>query len=430
MGSGRMKGSSMQEGSVDLRPFFSFVWKKKIPIGLGGLALGVIAFLYTYLLPPVWRAATVILLPQPMSGSSLPSAAAVLGSDADPLAIIQGIIQSHPAQKYVSEQTGMSVPEVLSQVAVTTNGPNQQVMVTFDDRRKAYALKVVQSVLDILTELSGKTDVSQAATQARYYEEAVHKKAKDLADAEAAVLKFQQQTITAPDPSTPFSGTGYTRRLRDNEFDLQSTKQAIDVAKKQAALQGSSSSAVPTALTANQRWFRKLTDLQYELGVLDTRLGPQAPEVVAKQKEINVTKSQLQSQIAKELTSINEKLDPNMASLEAKRLLLQYQHDLLLKMSNIAPKEAVDFQRLVREALAQADLYKDIRGRYETARIQAQVERAKWSVLAEPYILEGATNKTFVRNILLGVLLGLLATSLLLYRKQVLRLRSGAVAEA
>jgi uncharacterized protein involved in exopolysaccharide biosynthesis len=152
--------------------------------------------------------------------------------------------------------------------------------------------------------------------------------------------------------------------------------------------------------------------------------------VVAKQKEINVTKSQLQSQIAKELTSINEKLDPNMASLEAKRLLLQYQHDLLLKMSNIAPKEAVDFQRLVREALAQADLYKDIRGRYETARIQAQVERAKWSVLAEPYILEGATNKTFVRNILLGVLLGLLATSLLLYRKQVLRLRSGAVAEA
>ena len=420
----------MQEGSVDLRPFFSFVWKKKIPIGLGGLALGIIAFLYTYLLPPVWRAATVILLPQPTSGSSLPSAASVLGSDADPLAIIQGIIQSHPAQKYVSEQTGLSVPEVLSRVAVTTNGPNQQVMVTFDDPRKKFALKVVQSVLDILTELSGKTDVSQAATQARYYEEAVHKKEKDLAEAEAAVLKFQQHTITAPDPSTPFSGIGYTRRLRDNEFDLQSTVQAIDVAKKQAALQGNSSNNVPTALTSNQRWFSKLTDLQYELGVLDTRLGPQAPEVIAKQKEIDVTKSQLQSQIAKELTSINEKLDPNMASLEAKRLLLQYQHDLLLKMSNIAPKEAVDFQKLVREALAQADLYKDIRGRYETARIQAQVERAKWSVLAEPYILEGATNKTFVRNILLGVLLGLLGTSLFLYRKQVLRLRSSAVAEA
>jgi uncharacterized protein involved in exopolysaccharide biosynthesis len=407
----------MQEGSVDLRPFFSFIWKKKIPVGLIGLAVAIIALLYTVVVPPIWRAATVILLPLPTSSSSLPSAASVLGSDADPLAIIQGIIQSHPAQRYVADQSGMSVGEVLNRVAVTTNGPNQQVMVTFDDSRKKYALKVVQSVLDILTDLSGKTDVSQAATQAKYYEQAVHQKAQDLAEAEDRVLKFQEKTITAPDPSTPFSGIGYTRRLLDNEFDLKSVTQSIAVAKKQAEQQGKSNADIPSALASSGRWRSKIVDLQYNLSVAETKFGPEAPEVISIKKEIDVTKAQLQSEIAKELISINEQLDPNVASLEAKRLLLEFQHDYLVKMSNIAPKEAVDFQRLVREALAQADLYKDIRARYESARIQAQVERAKWSVLAEPYVLESPTNKTYVRNVFLGFLLGLVAGSILLYRR-------------
>jgi uncharacterized protein involved in exopolysaccharide biosynthesis len=420
----------MQEGSVDLRPFFTFVWKAKLPIALVGLLLAGLNLLVTIVSPAVWRASVVILLPLPTGGGSISSASSILGSDADPLAILQGIIQSYPAQKYVSEKTGLSMGEVMSKIAVTTDGPKQQVMISYDDTRKKFGLGVVQSTLDVLTELSGKTDVSQAATQAKYYEAAVKQKAKDLKTAEDKVLAFQQSTITAPDPSSPFSGSGYTRRLRDLEFDLKSTVQQIEVAKKEAEKQGKSSVDVPTAMQSSIRWRSRIVELQYNLSVAETKLGPLAPEVVALRKQIDVTRQRLQNEITKELTSINKNLDPAVALLESKRLLLEYQREYLVKMSNIAPREAVDFQRLVREALAQADLYKDIRTRYETARIQAQVERAKWSVLAEPYIQPGPTNKAYVRNTLLGFLVGIVGAAAFFFRRYAKDQRTSLPVEA
>lgn len=406
----------MDEESLDLRPFYAHLWSHRWKAALWGLLGALVAGAVTYTVPPVWRSKAVLLLPIPSADLGALSALGSLTGDSDPLFVLQGILQSYPAQKHVGDTMGLTTTEVGDLLAVTTDGSRQQLSIAVDHADSKFGTKMVQSSLDILYKLSADTDLSLAAKQARLYGEAVERQEKLVREVEDQTLAFQKGSLTAPDPSSPYSGLTYMRRLQDTELQLGTVERQLAVAKDEAEKQASADAQVPSALVANQKWRDKLVQLEYDLQVAETRLGPMAPEVVRLKREIEVAQKQIKQEIANEIRSVQQNINPKVAELEAQRLVLEWQRAEMVKYSDLAPKEALEFQRLVREAMARSEVLKELRLKYEAARVGAEVERVKYSVLAKPYVEPKPVNKTFIRNGLLGMFLGVMLAAMLRWR--------------
>ena len=165
----------------------------------------------------------------------------------------------------------------------------------------------------------------------------------------------------------------------------------------------------------NTKPFRyKLIQLQYNLDVAQTTLGPLAPKVVALKREIDVTRQTLNEEISRYLQSVDVNLDANIATLEATRLTTKYQLDIASELAESAPREAVELARLAREVVILGDVSTNLRSKWEEAKIAADVDQVKWSVLEGPFIEDVPTNKHFVRNTAIGAIIGFLIGSVIL----------------
>jgi uncharacterized protein involved in exopolysaccharide biosynthesis len=405
----------MEEGTVDLKPYFQAIWSRRFFVVIVALTAALIGLGITFALPTAWRARTVLLLPTAPDASAL--SIPFMNQEADPLLILQGIVQSYPAQQYIAKNNGLTETQVSNDLNVTTDSGRQQLSISYETTDREFGLKVVRSAIKILDELGARTELDIASSQARVLEQAVKDKTREVEDIEAQIRKFQETTVTAPDPSSPFAGLAYVQRLRAVQMDLGTVKRQLTVAREEASRQAQKSVSVPTALASNQKWRDRLVQMEYDLRLKETQLGPEAPEVVATRRQIDVTRRQLAQEIAQEMTAVQQSLDPRLAELEARRLLLEWQEEYLVKMADIAPKESEALQRLLREASVRTEVLKQVRTQFEQERIKARVERIKWGVLAEPYIEPKPTNKQFVRNTLLGGFLGILIAALVVVRR-------------
>lgn len=392
--------------SAELSPYFDAIKRNKWKIGASGAVFGVVFAVYTYVIPPVWRANTVLLLPAPNDPTT--SALAALGASSDPLAMLEGVVESYPAQVYIAEKCGVKLTDVSKLMMVTTDTPKQQVLISSEGTNKEKATKMVQAGLDITLRLSAETDLTRSSKQARLLEQAVKEQGKSVREAENAILKFQERTVTAPNPTLPFSDSNLIRRMKDLDLEIGKVTKQISVAKTQAERLANTAGDLPTALIASQKWRDKLLELEYQLKVAQNRFGPDHPDVIRIQQDIVTTKAQLDTEIQKERQSVENSLDVNTSGLEAQRQVLISQRADLMQQVKLAPKEAIEVQRLYQEALTRGEILKTIRIQYETARLGAEVERVKFSILAPPYIDPKPTNKAMVRNALLGVFFGMI----------------------
>jgi uncharacterized protein involved in exopolysaccharide biosynthesis len=106
-----------------------------------------------------------------------------------------------------------------------------------------------------------------------------------------------------------------------------------------------------------------------------------------------------------EQRSIDEGLNSTVAALEQQRLLLTFQVAETRQLANLAPDEAMALGRLYTEAKTLEQVLLGLRQRYETAKVDAQVQRVTWTVLETPYREDEPGNK---RPVLAGVVLFML----------------------
>jgi uncharacterized protein involved in exopolysaccharide biosynthesis len=149
-------------------------------------------------------------------------------------------------------------------------------------------------------------------------------------------------------------------------------------------------------------WQRKLTDIEYKLRVARTTFAEEHPEVVRLKRVEKETQEQFQSDVKKYMSSVNKNVDPTIATLEAKRMLLEYQVSQARKLAKVAPEEGMQLARYVAEVLTLRKVSTTLRGQYEQAKLEAEISKVRWNVLDPPYIERKPVNKRYRVPVLTG----------------------------
>lgn len=374
--------------------------------------LGAISMVvYTLFATPVYRAKASLLLVQ--SGSSAPSAAAqaamALGGagsgQAQQAGMLQGILASENALGLIATQAGIERDDLEKDLVVNFDAKQSVLSFSYDSAKPEIGVKVLRATIESLNQLNRDIGFSVAARQANLLKTSVSTAEKELKMSEEQLKEFAKKAETGSDAKDPSSSGFYLKQLRQAEFELGTIETSLAKAKS-VAMKSSALNLVPSGVIAIKPWQDKLAELQYQLQVAQQKYGPEAPEIVALQKTISVTKSQLNSETQKYISSVNEQIEPNLAQLEAKRLTADYQVKYWRRLAESAPDEALGLSRLGRQVALKSTTLAQLQEQYNRAKIESEVDRVRWSELDKPYFMKAPINKSKGKPAILGFILG------------------------
>jgi uncharacterized protein involved in exopolysaccharide biosynthesis len=372
---------------------------------VGALASALITALVIQVQRPIYRASASLVLPSSAAGGALSFAG--LTKSASPLSVLEGVARSGRVMRPVARQfnlTPLQLQEILrwgsdeagGQLLVAVNGPDK-------DR----AVAIVDAAVRQLRIVSQDVAVSLASNQAETLAGAVQAKEKDLRDAENQILAFTRRLQTAPDPSSPYSAAGYVARLKDIEIELGTVQRQLELTTRQAIRSAEATrDELPTGLPQRETWRNRLVEQEYEYRTAITQYGPEAYQVEQIKRQIDVTRRQLESEMQKYIQSVEQQIDANVASLLARQAILEYQKGQIERLADLAPAESVELQRLIREVQTRATLLAKVREQYESSKLESEVYRIPYAVLAPPQAEENPINKDIWRGAVIGGLAG------------------------
>jgi uncharacterized protein involved in exopolysaccharide biosynthesis len=402
--------SEQNTNEIDLRQFLEPLkgnGKVMLKYMIGGAGA---ALIFTLVSPPIWRANATILtvLPSDLTSSAGQSLASALSPNApDPLQVLEGVIMSRRSFDLIIKRTGIRRRDLENGFKTDRKGKQATITLSWEDKDKNKALAVVQGGVDGALMLQHEIGLSAAELQAKYLEESVKEQDAKLHVAESKVAEFETNMKAPVNPGDPASVGSYLKEKKELELQLGTVNASLKIARSQAKLM-QTMPELPTIIPSTKAFRDKLIDLEYQLHIAETTLGPMAPKVVALKEQIRVTKDTLNQEINRYLASVSNNLDPTIATLEAQKLTTTYQLQVVNELAVRAPTEAVELARLAREVVTLGTVSATLRGKWEEAKVAAKVDQVKWALLEPPYIEDLPTNKRYARNPFIGIVLGML----------------------
>lgn len=387
-------------------------WKHVL--GLAVLA-AILTIVYVTIRTPEYQARTVVLLVDQQPTMS--PVAQLLGQSEGLIDMLRGVVESKPTVDAVKAATGLSAEDARNYIKVKKEGEKKQLIITATDENKERALVAVKTALATLEDVNRRIGFSAASKQATFLEQAVADKRKELASAQREFADYQQRMKAPFDPSDVGSAVEPVKRLRELEFELDSTNRRLELARNQAANAAAAGLTIPTELPASSVWRPRVVQLDHDLHVAQIKLGPKAPEVVRLKRELAETIKRGQAEIAKDLQAVQKATTPEYADLLSKREVLQWQVASLKQIAATSPSEAVRLTSLYQNVQTLVTVLQALEARYEEARVNAQVDTVRWSILEQPYILDKPVNKSRTRPALLMAFLGALVGAVWASRK-------------
>lgn len=394
---------------VDIQAALRRSWRL---IALLAVVGAVVALVVTLLLPPIWEVHAALLLPDSQSSpsSAIAGVTASLGLEtkAHPLDVLNGILNSHSARATIASKTGTTVRDLEKELGSSVDTTRNILTITMRNHSRQKALDTTALAIRVLDRLARDLNTTRAGRQAALLRSEVERYSSLLVAADRKLLEFQRHMKTAPPSLQDPSASNYFRQLRDLEYKLAQTDRELQVARASALSSARKAVELPTGLPVAV-WRARILDLSYRLQVAQVSLGPREPSVVKLRAELDVARRQLRDEIANYIRSVNLGVDPSIASLAAARMLLSWQVDYTRAIANAAPDEAVELQRLLREQAVLDNVLSGIRADYAKAKIDADVDRVRFTILDQPYVLEdGPVNKRYVAFTAFGLLGGAL----------------------
>ncbi len=391
---------------VALSAAFAKIRAHKWPVlGLAALLAGAGA-LYTWRKAPTWQARSTLLLVVP-DPTRNPLALSLGVTQTSPLGVLQGVVKSRSGIDYVRKRTGIDREDLERWLEVQTDPTANQITIGATNKDKAMAIRMVATAIEGLTVLNRDVGFSTAQTQVRYLEGTIRERERELDQKQRAFVAFQRTLSVPIDPTKPETAGIPAQQLSQARFELGSIEKSLRVARAAASASAATLPRVPTTVPSINGWRTRLVQQEYDLRVLGIQLGPEAPDVVAKIQQIAITRKALQDETQRYLQSVTSNVDPRIAELEARRLVVADQVERLKPLAAKAPVEAVRLVQLYREATGAAAIVQTLREQYERARTEAQVDKVRWSVLDAPYLEDRPNNKNYWRNGALGAFVGL-----------------------
>ncbi|MCG9895587.1 MAG: hypothetical protein MH204_08950 [Fimbriimonadaceae bacterium] len=381
-------------------------WRLCAAIVAGSLAVGVALH---FLTPPTWRAVGTILIAQRDSAPGV--ASAIPGLAQDPIRILAGVLESERAKTNVSEALKIDY-EDLSYV-VRANPANGQITITKVDENREIAAQIVEKLIEQLGEIETEIGFTEADREARNLKTALEERRKVMADLELQVVAFMRSAKTSPDPDNPLAAQQYVTQLKDLQIQKASLEAQLEALKQNSIKLAQRGAKLPVDSTSDlSAWRRKLDDAVYQLNVLRISEGERSPSVMKAKETVRVAEAELQKQAARALQAANEGVDAQYLDVLARKVVVDSQIASLTPLVEKAPDEGLQLQRLRTQLDTAMGAVELAERKYETARLNADASRVKWSVLDQPYVERRPVNKSLFRTGVVFLLIGLALSAL------------------
>jgi uncharacterized protein involved in exopolysaccharide biosynthesis len=416
----------------ELPSLFSIVWeRRKLAFGIAG-AVVAIGLTYTLVIPPVWEAKATLLFPVRtpsllgMGSFDQTSLAASLSGGPTPLKVFSGMMESERALDFVANGAGIERRRVRDMRTINEQGMQSTLDISARDQDANLAKKVVALHLQALNEINAKISKPLASNDSEVLKAQLVDQRKKLTVAENQLLAFQKRALTAP--SVAATGTGkdsaivpsagrWGDMLRSLEIEEAKVNSAIGDVQSRTNQIARNGKNLPSALPPVQKWRGRLTDMQYELKIKELTLAEGAPEIVKLKKAIAITEGQLRSELAKYAAATTSgMIDPTvdesengakLPSLLTQRVVVEAQLQAVKRLAKLAPGEAMELSRLMREVTTQSTIIQQLQAQAQLAELQAERDPNRWEVLDEPRVDEKPVNKSLSKNGILSLIAGL-----------------------
>lgn len=380
-----------------------------------GLVASAATVAYIMAKPNVYRGYATLVLPLSSSNASINLALPLLSRDSSPLSVLLGIAKSDLVFSQIVERTKLPRKTVRENLTWKEDSATSQISVTYTDTNPQRARNVVTIALEELGKSSRAISTSLAATNIVDLRAALDSRTETLQKSEDELLAMQAKLRTAIDPNNPFSGGQYLARLKEVEIELGKVETELRAVRETAIRRGEPAVTVPTAgATSNPSWKQRVTDVEYELRVAETRFGPDAPEVEQLRRKLTVTRNQLQTEISKYIQSVQSNVASEVAMLVARKQILEWQRAYIADLAKIAPSEALELQRVIREVSAQTAALVETRKQYEAAALDQQVYRVQYTTLVTPQVTPNPVNKGRTKATIISFVAGALTCSVII----------------
>lgn len=370
---------------------------------LGAIGMG----FYTWRSKPRYVAQTTLLLPLEDS-ASLGGLALATGQGPSPLEIIKEIVTSDRTKNELARQTDHSLMDIDKMLSASSDVPANSVTIEGEGPTPSEAIDFVQKAYKILDSTSSELSLSRSAEQAKNLKQTLDRIQGELPAKEQDAAKFLNSMKAPVDPSASVPGAEYVSEAKKLKVQLDGLDQQIAVARKTTRAALSKALELPTGIPGIEQLRTGLVSLRHDLHVAETTEGPQHPDVIRLKQQIAQSERDARTEIAKSVASVEGGSNKDIADLIAQRTLVDWQKQQADELAKDAVQQGLDLKHRATDAdITRAEIM-NLTQQYETARIAAETDRVRWSVLDPPHLKDYGVpiNKHYGRSIFSGVLVG------------------------
>ncbi|MCU0317416.1 MAG: Wzz/FepE/Etk N-terminal domain-containing protein [Fimbriimonadaceae bacterium] len=378
------------------------------------LLVAAAALLYTVTNQPEWeaRSSLLVAMNEGMRTPQAPGALAALTQTASPLSLLKGVAVSRRVEAELLKVAPMEPRTMRRIYSVTDLTKENQLILSARSKDREKAMEIVKTAIASMEEIGREIGFSNAQREVKYLEGAIEARTKELTAAQSRLASFQRSMKAPFDPEEPGTISNYQGRLREATLEYEAVNRQINLLRAKARRAAGKATTAPTSIPSVAEWRKRLIEQEYELRIAETTLGPENPRLTQLREQVRITKDTLSKEVSRYLTTIDAAIDPELASLEGRKIILEDQKKVFQELAEAAPTEAQTFSKLLYEVQMIQAALTQLRTAFEQARTNAEVDRVRFSVLDQPAIDPEPTNKNYGRNGSLGAILGLILGAL------------------
>lgn len=374
-------------------------WKWMIALGIAG---GLLGLGYTAQVRPLFQARSTLLVP---AIEAKPGMSSALGGFS-PVNMLKGLVSSIELQRRVAADLNIPRLRVEEKLVAKAELNQNQLVLSAIDASPKLALDLVTSANKHLHLLASEAGLGSANRQAVILKRAIENREEELEIASNKLAEFEKTAQTSIDPTNPASALYYKSELQDIEIEMGSLDRELTVRRNQAKAAGRNPE-LPSGLAGAIDERATLLQAEFEFETARRQLGNENPELKKKKEALDEARRNFEREVASRLRASQQGLDTEIATLEARRVMLAVQRDFWTRLAKSAPKDAIKLMRLNFEVEAIQTVLKGLRAKYDEAALNSEVDAVRWSVLSEPRVEPEPVNKNYGMNAFLGIMVGL-----------------------
>ncbi len=417
--------------------------RKRLHIMVLAIAIGAgIGLGYTKIVTPRWQARATIYFPTKAptllgigglgdNAAMDGGAAAILGGVATPIKIFRGFLESERTLDEVTAGTGLSRKDVEDMRRFDEETGASTLTVFAEDRKADLAKQVVALHVKSLTAINAELSIGSAQDDVRVLNAKLRGERVKLTAADDRLTAFKKRAVTAPTATTATapgglgltaSGSSWAQQLKQAQVKLDGVNAVLNKQRATAERANKESPYVPSDLPPAAKYRPQLVEAEYDLALKEKTLGPDDPTVIDAKNRINLLRAKLKSEMSAYLKAVrmgvvepgsSRTMLPTDTGTETANMTLKVgleaQIEALRQLADKSPVESDTLTRLTLEVTIQTAIVEQLSEQATIAKIQADRDPNRWTLLDPPRIDEKPVNKKFSRNGALGAIVGLIA---------------------